>query len=182
MRKYAYIFALIFVAFFTHAQDLHVNFSKSERACELGEASVTVTTTSLPVHYLWSNGAITNHVNELEPGEYSIKVTADNGKDTTIYFTIEELTCEPTPETHFTPNGDEYNDTWDISRIGNFPDFDLYVYNRWGQQVHHQSMTFMPWDGRSLGLPLPDGTYYYILYFSKSDKNKFIKGSVSILK
>lgn len=182
MIKCAYIIILTFAAFIANAQDLYVSFTKSEKACELGEASVTVTTTSLPVHYLWSNGAITSHVNELVPGEYSIKVTADNGKDTTIFFKIEELTCEPIPETHFTPNGDEFNDTWDISRIANFPEFDLYVYNRWGQQVHHQSLTFMPWDGRSLGLPLPDATYYYILYLDKTDKNNFIKGSVSILK
>jgi hypothetical protein len=29
---------------------------------------------------------------------------------------------------------------------------------------------------------LPDATYYYILYFSQTDKNKFIKGAVSILR
>lgn len=170
------------VALMSKAQGLSVSFTKTERACELGKAVVTVTTISQPVHYLWSTGAITDAVDELQPGEYSIKVTADNGKDTTVFFNIEELICEPTPETHFTPNGDGFNDTWNIARINSFPDFDLFVYNRWGQQVHHQSITYIPWDGRSLGLPLPDATYYYILYFSKTDKNKFIKGPVSILK
>jgi gliding motility-associated-like protein len=182
MIKYIYIYIILNVALITNAQDLTVSFTKTEKECVLAEASVTASTTSLPIQYLWSNGAITNNVSELQPGEYSVKVTADNGKDTTIYFNIEELICEPTPETHFTPNSDGFNDTWSIGRINNFPDFDLFVYNRWGQQVHHQSLTYIPWDGRSLGLPLPDATYYYILFFSKTDKNKFIKGPISIIR
>ena len=182
MIKCCYIYILMIVTLKLTAQDLSVSFTKTERACELAEASVTIITAPPPVHYLWSNGAITSSVDGLEPGDYSVKVTDDHNKDTTIFFNIEELICEPSPETHFTPNGDGYNDTWNIARINNFPDFDLFVYNRWGQQVHRQSGDYIAWDGRSLSLPLPDATYYYILYFSKSDKNKFIKGSLTIIK
>jgi len=182
MIKNCYISVFLIFAFISHAQILSVDFTKIERECELAKASVTATTTSQPVQYLWSNGAITNNSYDLSPGEYSVKVTADNGKDTTIYFTIEELVCEPKPETHFTPNFDGFNDTWDIARLNNFPEFDLFVYNRWGQQVHHQMNEYIPWDGRSVGIPLPDATYYYILYFSKTDKNKFIKGPISIIR
>jgi gliding motility-associated-like protein len=182
MIKYFYISILIVAAFITHAQDLTVSFTKLERECILGEATVVATTLFQPVHYLWSNGAITSSVDGLEPGDYTVKVTADNGKDTTVFFNIAELICEPTPENNFTPNYDGFNDTWSISRINNFPDFDLFVYNRWGQQVHHQTGTYIPWDGRSLGIPLPDATYYYILYFSRTDKNKFAKGDISIIR
>ena len=182
MIRYYYIFILLSVALTYRAQDLFVNFSKTERACVLGKASVTATTISQPVHYLWSTGAVTDAIEELEPGDYSVTVTADNGKDTTIFFNIETLLCEPTPASHFTPNGDEYNDKWSIGGIGYFPDFDLFVYNRWGQQVHHQSSVYIPWDGKSLSLPLPDATYYYILYLSQSDKKKFIKGSITIIR
>lgn len=182
MIKYYYICILVCVALTYNAQDLSVIFVKQEGPCVLAEASVTATTTSLPVHYLWSNGSITNSVEELQPGDYSVKVTADNGKDTTIFFKIEELICEPTPETHFTPNFDGYNDTWDISRINYFPEFDLFIYNRWGQQVHRQTSKYFPWDGTSLGLPLPDATYYYILYLDRADKKNFVKGAVSIIR
>ncbi len=182
MIKRYYISILICIAFTYNAQDLSVTFNKTERACEPGKASVTIITAPPPVHYLWSTGAITSSVDQLEPGDYWVKVTDDHNKDTTIFFYIEALVCEPNPETHFTPNSDGYNDTWDIGRIDNFPEFDLFVYNRWGQQVHRQTSVYLPWDGRSLGLPLPDGTYYYILYFSQTDKNKFIKGPITILR
>ncbi len=182
MIKYYYIYILLGIALTYSAQNLSVTFSKTERACVLGEASVTIITAPPPVHYLWSNGAITSSIDQLEPGDYSVKVRDDQNKDTTIFFNIESLVCEPTPESHFTPNADDFNDTWDISRIEFFPEFDLFVYNRWGQQVHHQTSSYITWDGRSLGLPLPDATYYYILYFSQSDKNKFIKGSITIIR
>jgi gliding motility-associated-like protein len=183
MIKYSYILIILFAELTTvFSQNLSVNLTKTERVCELGEASVTIVTGAQPVHVLWSNGSIANKIEGLEEGDYSVKITDDQNSDTTIYFTIEKLICEPVAENHFTPNSDGYNDTWSISRLENFPEFDLFVYNRWGQQVHHQMNIYFPWDGKSLALPLPDATYYYILYFSKTDKNKFIKGDVSIIR
>ncbi|MES2761241.1 MAG: gliding motility-associated C-terminal domain-containing protein [Bacteroidota bacterium] len=182
MIKYIYIFSLICVVLTSQAQGLSVTFNKTETECKLAEASVSVITAALPVHYGWSTGAITSSIGQLEDGVYSVKVTDDLNNDTTIDFIIYNPICEPNPASGFTPNYDGIYDTWSIGRIENFPEFDLYVYNRWGQLVHHQTSTYIPWDGRSLGIPLPDATYYYILYFSQTDKNKFVKGAVSILR
>lgn len=165
-----------------NAQDLMVTFSKTNKECDLGKASVHVIQGHPPYHYLWSDGSTGEYLNDLTAGDYSIKITDDLAQDTTITFTIEETVCEPYAENNFTPNYDGYNDTWSISRLENFPEFELIVYNRWGQQVHHQVNTYIPWNGTTLGLAVPDGSYYYILFFKKTDKNKFIKGEVSILR
>ena len=182
MIKYFYAVILFIVSFTTFkAQNFSVTLTKVERECELAQANVSVTSsTSYSVN--WSNGSIANTINELAPGTYTVNVTNSQNNDTTINFTIENILCEPIPETHFTPNGDDFNDTWDIGRIEKFPDFELFVYNRWGQLVHHQENEFKSWDGKSLGLILPDATYYYVVFLSKSDKKKFIKGAVSIIK
>jgi gliding motility-associated-like protein len=164
------------------SQDLLVSFTKTEKPCELASAIISVVSGANPIYFEWSNGAISGRVDQLEPGDYFVKVTADNNKDTTIHFTIETLICEPSPDDHFTPNDDDFNDKWQISRLENFPDFELFVYNRWGQLVHSQAKVYFPWDGRSLGLPLPDATYYYILYLEKSNKKNFIKGGISIIR
>lgn len=182
MIKNFYISFLIIGFTSLNAQIFFVEFTKTETECELAKASITVINGASPVQFLWSNGAITNEVDNLDEGDYSVYVKDDQNNDTTIYFSIETLVCEPSPETHFTPNFDGYNDTWNISRIENFPDFELFVYNRWGQLVHYQTTQYIPWDGRSLTLPLPDATYYYILYLEKSNDKKFIKGGVSIIR
>lgn len=182
MIKYFYASILFIVGYTTYnAQNFSILLTKVERECELAQANVSVTSsTSYSVN--WSNGSIATGINQLEPGEYSVTVTNSQNNDTTIIFKIENILCEPIPENHFTPNGDDFNDTWEISRIEKFPDFELFVYNRWGQLVHHQENEFKSWDGKSLGLLLPDATYYYVVFLSKSDKKKFIKGAVSIIK
>lgn len=183
MKLFNYIFILITLNVLkVQAQDLKVSFEKNEQPCELAKASLTVLAGTQPVQIVWSTGAITNSVEQLEVGIYSVTVTDALNRDTTIHFKIQNEICKPIPENNFTPNGDGYNDTWDISRIQYFPNFDLYIYNRWGQLVHHQSGNFTPWDASSLLLPLPDATYYYILYLDKSNKNDVVKGDVSIIR
>ena len=165
-----------------YSQSLSVTFSKSETICGLGHAKVSIISGAQPITILWSTGATTNSIDQLNPGDYSVKVKDNLMNDSIIYFTIDDLVCEPSAENHFTPNSDNYNDTWSITRLENFPEFDLSVYNRWGQLVHHQYHEYIPWDGRSLNIPLPDATYYYILFFSKSKRDKYIKGDVTIIR
>ncbi|MDF2449234.1 MAG: hypothetical protein K0R26_1738 [Bacteroidota bacterium] len=167
---------------FVKAQGLQVNLTKFETVCELAEASVQIISGLPPFQIKWSNGKTASEITDLEPGSYYVKITSADSHDTTVYFNIEQLLCQPEPSNHFTPNDDNFNDTWSISRIHKFPDFALFVYNRWGQQVHTQVGTYYPWDGTSFGMPLPDATYYYILYPDKSNRKKILKGEISILR
>ncbi|MBA4239370.1 MAG: hypothetical protein C0448_01500 [Sphingobacteriaceae bacterium] len=183
MIKYLYISITLLISFVSiQAQNLSVSFSKNEQACVLGEASIQIISGAQPIQILWSNGSTSNKIEQLEDGNYSVTITDDLNQDTTINFTINVITCEPVVETHFTPNGDEFNDTWNISRVEYFPNFELFVYNRWGQLVHSQASEFIPWDGRSLTIPTPDATYYYILFLDRSNKKEFMKGDVSIVR
>lgn len=183
MIKHIHIWLLLIMGYIpVYSQTLSVTFSKTETMCELGKAEITVISGATPITITWSTGELTNSINQLKPGDYSIEIKDNAMHDTIINFKIEELICEPTPGNHFTPNADGYNDSWSIGRLDYFPDFELFVYNRWGQLVHQQANQYIPWDGKSLSLPTPDGTYYYILYFSKSNKKKFIKGDITILR
>jgi gliding motility-associated-like protein len=60
----------------------------------------------------------------------------------------------------FTPNNDEINDYFHISGV-NFPyqNFNLWIYNRWGQLVFHTTDPGFSWDGKVDGSPVPDGIY-----------------------
>jgi gliding motility-associated-like protein len=60
----------------------------------------------------------------------------------------------------FTPNGDGMNDTWGV--VGEaIEDFQLQVFNRWGQLVYETSNPNAHWDGTHLGDKVPMGTYVY---------------------
>ncbi|MFH1319204.1 MAG: PKD domain-containing protein [Bacteroidota bacterium] len=67
----------------------------------------------------------------------------------------------------FTPNGDGKNDVFMIKGIG-IKEFEMFVFNRWGQQVFKTTDTSIPWDGTIGG-----GTqiahqdiYVYLIYIT----------------
>jgi gliding motility-associated-like protein len=63
----------------------------------------------------------------------------------------------------FTPNGDGYNDTWEIGNIGLFPRAFIQVYNRWGQLIYEGLASEGFWDGTYNFSPVPTGSYLYII-------------------
>lgn len=67
-----------------------------------------------------------------------------------------------------TPNGDGYNDNWDLTRFYNYaPDARVEVYDRYGKHITTISKenNFI-WDGTYLGRPLPTTSYVYIMYIN----------------
>jgi gliding motility-associated-like protein len=65
------------------------------------------------------------------------------------------------PPNTFTPNGDGYNDTWDIPSIADYPGAEVTIHDRWGQRVFRSTGYRDPWDGTNNGKALSVGTYYY---------------------
>lgn len=149
-----------------------------------GKAEITITDEINPPYtYLWSSGSEERIVSGLAPGNYSVKITDSTGNDTTVTVTISELPCEIGPSVVFTPNDDSFNDTWYINNIGYYPDNLIQVFNRWGQKVYESKGIYEPWDGKDLlSIPLPDNSYYYIIFNNKDDKEPSVKGTVSILR
>ena len=131
----------------------------------------------------WSTGQANQFsIANLEVGNYYVIVKINSKPDTTIDFKVQFVECRVVPNNHFTPNGDDINDTWQIGRTEYFPNFELLVFNKWGQQVHKQKDTYTPWDGTWNGIHVADGTYYYVFYYDSDHKSKYAKGDVSILR
>lgn len=156
---------------------------------KLGKATVTITSAvNPPYSFQWSNGQNSSgnsaSIENLEVQNYFVIISDASGYDTTITFTIQEIECEMAPEIGFTPNGDGYNDTWYISNSQYFPNALVLVYNRWGQKVYENKGLYEePWDGRDMfGTPLPDASYFFLVYKDKKDEKAIKKGSVSIVR
>jgi gliding motility-associated-like protein len=58
----------------------------------------------------------------------------------------------------FSPNDDGVNETFFIDGLENFPENNLCIFNRWGNQVYLVDNYQNDWDGTWDGKPLPDGT------------------------
>lgn len=153
---------------------------------QLGSIELNIKETNPPYTYTWNTGQATAKITDLEPGEYTVKIKDAKGADTTLHFTIVQLECEMTPEIFFTPNGDGYYDTWGISYSLHFSNSLVLVFNKLGQKVYEFTGKYEHddwWDGTDLlGKPLPAGTYYFIVYSDKSNKDKFRKGTVTIIR
>jgi gliding motility-associated-like protein len=83
----------------------------------------------------------------------------------------------------FSPDGDGINDLFKISGQG-MVDFQIEIYNRWGQMVYKSIDLSKGWDGTFKGKNLPTGTYVYKIKTSKYGvEQKLVKsGSVALIR
>ena len=83
----------------------------------------------------------------------------------------------------FSPDGDGINDFFKISGQGMI-DFQIEIFNRWGQMVYKSLDLSNGWDGTFKGKNLPTGTYVYKIKTSKYGlEQKLVKsGSVALVR
>lgn len=116
----------------------------------------------------------------------TLVVTTEFGcTDTTVlYVNVIEDILFYAPNA-FTPDGDEVNQTWNISVAGiDVYDFELFVFNRWGEVVWESHDPSVGWDGTYMGKIIQAGTYQWkaVVKSNYKDDRKVFTGSVSILK
>lgn len=186
LRAFACVFVCFFLCGLLNSQTSYtLNPSQKNVDCTKGAAGIEIqgvqSNDTMVVE--WSTGQINvSSISELDAGNYSVHVTIKSKLDSTINYKIEKTECPVPIENHFTPNGDGYNDTWTISNTQYYPNFEVIVFNKWGQQIHSQSGDYKAWDGTWNGVNVPDGTYYYVFYFDKGNKTKLLKGDVTVLR
>lgn len=79
-----------------------------------------------------------------------------------------------------TPNGDGKNDTWVVKNITAYPNNELKIFDREGRVVFTMIGYDNSWNGLYNGNPLPEDTYYYILYIDSGKAKK--TGFISIVR
>jgi len=65
----------------------------------------------------------------------------------------------------FTPNGDAYNNNWNIVGIDNQPFAKVYIYDRYGKFIKQIDPTGLGWDGTFNGDPLPTSDYWFTVEY-----------------
>jgi len=86
----------------------------------------------------------------------------------------------------FTPDGDEHNNIFlPVMTAGmDRYDYNLQIYNRWGELMFESKDIEVGWDGSYNGDLVPDGTYIWKLQFGMldTDELKTVSGNVNLLR
>jgi gliding motility-associated-like protein len=119
--------------------------------------------------------------------EFEIELIAINGicvDTTSIVLTIDEYFIIYVPKS-FTPDGDEFNNSFQpiISYNGAF-DYELLIFDRWGEIVFESKNPNESWDGTYKKCKLvQDGVYVWKITITGNKKlNKELRGHVTVLK
>ena len=131
--------------------------------------------------YLWQDGSIQSTLTVKQPGLYSVTVT-DNcgtGRDEIL---VKETECSFLFPSAFTPNNDGKNDLFKVLGKDELAEFNLAVYDRWGQKVFSTNDYKKGWDGYFKGRLLGTGVYAWYCTFRKSNKNTTLKGTVLLIR
>jgi gliding motility-associated-like protein len=81
---------------------------------------------------------------------------------------------------YFTPNGDGFHDTWNISALNNQPFAVIYIYDRAGKLLKQISTTGLGWDGTFNGVPLPADDYWFTINYTENGEQRVFKAHFAI--
>jgi gliding motility-associated-like protein len=99
-------------------------------------------------------------------------------------YEISIINCQETTfylPNSFTPNGDGINDVF-LPRGENFSDFEISIFNRWGQSIY-QSTDTAGWNGGLNGYYVPDGVYSYVVTYRDIKKKPVLRtGCVIVIR
>ncbi len=137
--------------------------------------------------YFWpETGDTTSRITVTRLGLYSVIATNKEGcslSDTTLVVDR----CEPeiyVPDA-FTPNGDGNNDLLDVFGLY-FVDFEIKIYNRWGEVIYAADNIEEKWDGTYRNLKVQPGAYPYVITYGSEyypeRKRRNLRGSVMVIR
>lgn len=158
--------------------------------------SVTLTATG-SISYFWSNGQTTSSI-IVSPNvttTYCASSGAGQCTDTAcVTVFVEPINCAPVSNedafvlpSAFSPNKDGQNDAWRLLYVPLLADciaeFEVAVYNRWGEKVFEGTNINFSWDGSYRGKTEDSAVFaYYIMGTFKDGTKIKKKGNISLLK
>jgi len=112
----------------------------------------------------------------LENGTYTIQVRDKERCNIRFSNPIQTISYP----NFFTPNGDSYNDFWNIN--GLTPNFEakIYIYDRYGKLLKRLLPNEVGWDGTFNGQPLPSTDYWFKIEYKENNQFKEFKSHFSL--
>ncbi|MEL0454633.1 T9SS type B sorting domain-containing protein [Flavobacteriaceae bacterium SZ-1-7] len=71
----------------------------------------------------------------------------------------------------FTPNGDGYNDTWNIKKPNNIEILSIQIFDRFGKLLKQIGSGEVGWNGKFNGKQLPNSDYWFLVNYKTLEDN-----------
>ena len=134
--------------------------------------------------YVWNTGEHSPNITVTVPGVYSVTASGNSCR-ATAHIQIEGCALQLFLPNTITPSkGDGLNDGFGIPEILQpfLYDFEIRIFNRWGEQVFYSTDKSFRWNGEVKGKLFVGTTYNYIIrYKNFSGKPYVLKGGVTVL-
>ncbi|RTL14233.1 MAG: T9SS type B sorting domain-containing protein [Flavobacteriaceae bacterium] len=161
------------------------------------EASGIATIEDIIINDFQENNSATIQISASSLGNYEFSLDDINYQDSNIFtnllegeYTVyvnDKKKCGVTKRTfyildypkYFTPNGDNYNDTWYIKNLRkrNLQNSTISIFDRYGKLIKQYNANTEAWDGTFNGSNLPSNDYWFTLELTNG---KIIKGHFTL--
>ncbi len=133
--------------------------------------------------YLWNDGSVNQVYTVVMSGNYWVEVINNCGIATDTITITECPQLSIYVPNVFTPNGNGQNDMFKLTGT-NIDYFELYIYDRWGNELFHTTDINEGWNGKYKGNLCPEGVYSWLIFYKEIDNTEKQKkyGHITLLK
>lgn len=169
-------------------QPMEVQFETESPCPDVAEGrmSLSVSGGTGPYSYEWdiAPGVDSSSQEGLRGGTYAVTITDGAGCKLSVTGELADQAPRITIPNSFSPNGDGMND--EFKAVYNCAvNFQMLVFNQWGNIIFHAKDITMGWDGTYKGEPVPSGNYTYrIIYGTVLNGNSYqeiVNGRVRVI-
>lgn len=114
-------------------------------------------------NYLWSNGSTSDSISVNEAGLYWLTIENNNGciSSDSVNLSFTKCECNFYVPNAFSPNGNGMNDQFQPVHYCDITDYNLEVFNRWGELIFATTDATTGWNGTYKGRRVEQGVYVY---------------------
>jgi gliding motility-associated-like protein len=133
--------------------------------------------------YKWQDGSTGDVYQVKDTGLYYVSVTDFCGNPSSDTLRVRDCRKVLVFPNAFTPNQDGANDLFRPRVNGELKEFELAVYDRWGQSIFLTTDPAKGWNGSFNGKALPPGTFvWFCRYQFSNDSPRMQKGTVLLIR
>src|SRR6218665_162426 len=189
-----------------HPMNISVDLGPDQQVC--ADMPVTLDAGTGGTSYLWGNGETTQTITTTTAGVYWVEKfsgvcpvtdtielfsTGCNDPIDPVDPTDPEKPVDPVPPVipvaegtlfipnSFSPNGDGINDVFG-AKAENISNFEMIVYDRWGEKVFYSSDPGDQWNGKFRNADAKEDVYVYVLNYTNGNKKKIQRGHVVLVR